>query len=106
MTLNKRGNETPILQYPPDEIGDGSATVATAGTRVQLSTTSIPSKRILVTASKDNSGDVYVGGETVATGRGKLLVPLQDVWLDLDNVNKVYVDAETSADKVEYLYVV
>lgn len=105
MTLAKRRDEYPMTEYPPDSIGDGSATVTTAGTRVQLTTTSTPCKKVLITANGANSGNIWVGGATVANGRGKQLVPLQDVEIWIDNLNKIYVDSTSDGDSVSYLFV-
>lgn len=103
--LAKRRNEQEIVEAPPDSIGDGSQTVAIAGTRVQLTTTATPCKKVLITANGANSGNIWVGGATVANGRGKQLVPLQDVEIWIDDLSKVYVDATTSLDGVSYVYV-
>lgn len=105
MSLSKRRSEYPTTIYPPDGIGDGSATVTTAGSRVQLSPTSTVCKKVLITANGANSGNIWIGGSTVANGRGKQLVPLQDVWIEIDNLNKVYVDATSNSDGVHYVYV-
>ena len=105
MTLSKRRDEYPITVYPPNGIGDGSQTVTTAGTRVQLSTTSIACKEVLITALGSNSGNIWVGGITVANGRGKQLVPIQDIKLQIDDLSKIYIDATSSGDGVAYVYV-
>lgn len=97
---------TEILETPPDTIGDGTTTVSIAGTRVQLSTTSTGCKKVLISAKQGNTGDMWIGGSTVAANRGKRLVPMQDVWIAIDNLNKVYVDAATGGDGVEYVYIV
>ena len=105
MSLEKRIGETPIIEFPPDTIGDGTQTVATAGVRVQLSTTSVRCKKVLITAKGGNSGNIYIGGITIASGRGKQLVPLQDVEIEIDNLNLIYIDATSSGDGCSYVYV-
>jgi len=105
MSLTIRRNDFGIMEYPPDAIGDGSQTVTTAGIRVQLTTTSTACKKVLITANGANSGNIWVGGVTVANGRGKQLVPLQDVEIWIDDLSKIYIDATSSLDGVHYLYV-
>ena len=84
-------------------IGDGSKTVITAGVRVQLST-SVACKKVLITANGANSGNIWVGGITVANGRGKQLVPLQDIEVEIDDLSKIYIDSTSSGDSVSYVY--
>lgn len=105
MTLAKRRSEYEMSEYPPDSIGDGSKTVTTAGTRVQLIVTATPCKKVLITALGANSGNIWVGGSTVANGRGKQLVPLQDIEIWIDDLSKIYIDATSSGDGVAYVYV-
>lgn len=105
MTLAPRRNDFQIAEYPPDSIGDNSQTVTTAGVRVQLTTTSTPCKKVLITALGSNSGNIWVGGATVANGRGKQLVPLQDIEIWIDDLSKIYIDATSDGDSVGYLYV-
>lgn len=106
MSLAKGRDETPVLERPPDVIGDGGATVATAGTAVQLSTTDTPCKKVEIYALATNTGNVFVGGTTVSSARGAVLEQARSVVLWIDNLNKIYVDAASSADGVSYVYVV
>lgn len=85
-------------------LGDGSKNVTSAGTRVQLSTTSIPCKWVIITAKVGNTGTIYIGGITIATGRGKPLVNLQEIMIDINDVSKVWMDADTSSDGVTFCY--
>lgn len=87
-------------------IGDGSAVVATAGSRVQLSTSEVPPiTAVLIVAKAANAGTIWVGGSTVAAGRGRPLVPLQSEWVSINSLTKVYLDADTNGDGVTYLWV-
>jgi len=105
MSIAKRRDEYPITVYPADAIGDGSATVTTAGTRVQLTTTATPCKKVRITANGANTGNIFVGGSTIASGRGKSLVPLQDVEIEIDDLSKVYLDSSVNGEGVHYVYV-
>jgi hypothetical protein len=105
MSLQIRRNDFGVSIYPADEIGDGSQTVTTAGTRVQLTTIITPCRKVLITANGANSGNIWVGGSTVANGRGKQLVPLQDIEIEIDDLSKIYIDASVSSEGVHYVYV-
>jgi hypothetical protein len=89
-------------------IGDGRTTVTNTGTRVQLSLTSVPCKKVVITGEDDNTGVVVVGGATVvaaqATRRGTPLVALQSDVFFVDNLNKLYIDATVSTEGVTYVY--
>ena len=106
MSLAKGRDETPILERPPDTIGDGSATVTTAGTAVQLTSTDTPCKKIEIFAKADNTGNIFVGGTTVSSTSGAVLEQARSISLWIDNVNKVYIDSEYDGDGVGYVYVV
>ena len=88
--------------------GDGIQTVTTAGTRVQLSSTSIPCKRVFVQANSANTGVIAVGGITVvaaeATRRGLALFPTQGDWFNVSDVSYLYIDSTVNGEKVNYYY--
>lgn len=89
-------------------IGDGRQTVTTAGTRVQLSTTSVSCNKVLITGETDNTGTVVVGSSSVvaalATRRGTPLEAYQGIMLEVDNLNKVYLDSTVNGEGVTYVY--
>lgn len=88
--------------------------VATAGTRVALSSTKLMSSHVLIKARPNNSGIVYVGGSDVAAANGYHLAANAEVKLsdliapnsnELLNLADVYIDAATNGDGVRVLYV-
>lgn len=89
--------------------GDGNRTVATAGTRVQLSSTPLQVERVDVSAKETNTGTIVVGGDTVvaslSTRRG---IPLNagDVYcIDMPaDLNRIYIDATVSGDSVTFAW--
>lgn len=97
----------PGLDNPAGSIISGRATVASAGTRVQLSTTSTAVLSIAVQAATDNTSAVTVGGPDVvgaiATRKGIALAAGASISLDVNDLSKVYVDAITSGDDVTYI---
>lgn len=82
----------------------GAKTVTTAGTRVQLVASSTACTKIIMTAEDDNTGKIYYGGSTVSSSVGDYLFPAQKITLEIDDVNKVYIDAETNGDGVKFTY--
>lgn len=89
-------------------VGDGTQTVTTAGTRVQLSATSVSCKRLIIQAMDNNSGTIVVGGSTCAAAvgsrQGLALYSSQSAVFLVDNLNLLYIDSTESGDKVSYYY--
>lgn len=97
-------NGADASQIASSSVGDGSKDVTTAGTRVQLSSSSVPCKWVAITAKEANTDTIWVGGATVANGSGKPLVSLQETVLYVSNLNKVYLDSEVNGEGVTYIY--
>ena len=89
-----------------DTIGDGTATITTTASPVQLSGSSVACKRVFVQAHEENTGTVVVGGSTVVAAlagrRGFALFPTQGEWFKTSNLNLLWVDSTQSGDKVHY----
>ena len=89
-------------------VGDGTVTVTTAGTRVQLSATSVPCKKVFIQAHESNTGTIVVGGSTCVAAlvgrRGKALFPTQGDTFFVSDLNLLYIDSTVSLDKVNYYY--
>ena len=87
-------------------VGDGTALVTTAGTRVQLP--DVACKRVSIQALSDNAGTVVVGGVTVvaaiATRRGFRLFQTQGEWFNVSNLNLLYIDSTQNGDSITYFY--
>jgi len=81
------------------------ATVAAAGTAVQLPDISVGEAcELIVKAKRTNSGIIKVGESEVQAQAGKFtLEPGEAVKLRISNAGKVYIDAEISGDKVEII---
>jgi len=88
----------------PLDVMSGRKTVAVAGTAEPLG----PDTEILsvtVKALSGNSGNIYVGDEDVNSGNGYVLAPGEAVDVEIDNLKKVYIDADVSGDGVCWLAV-
>ena len=84
-------------------VGSGTKTVTTAGTAVQLSTTSVPCKRVWVQKSGDSTGIISVGDSTVTTD-GRRLFYSQGDWFNVSDLNLLYINSTASGDSVSYYY--
>ena len=85
-----------------------TATVTSAGTRVQLSSSPEHIGSISVTAAADNAGDIYFGGDDVSSTVGKTLAPGQTIIVRAQEgktflLSDFYVDAANNDDKVEWV---
>lgn len=87
-----------------DILVGGSRTVTTAGTRVQLSTTSVPCIDLIVQAVFGITGRIYVGGPNVSSTAGVYLSAGQSLPINTDNLNKVWLDSTVNAEGVTYVY--
>lgn len=97
---------------PANNNGDGTQTVTTLGTRVQLHADR-PCKRVWVQSHEDNGaltngGLVTVGGSGVvaasASRSGRALYPTNGEWFEINNLNLLWIDSVDDGAKVHYYY--
>lgn len=93
--------------YIPTRVNVGKQTVPTPGTPVALASVPTPCSAVIITAYGANMGMVAIGGTGVSiTGSlGAVLSPLGSFKIDINDVSKVYVDAEVADDGVNFTYV-
>lgn len=89
----------------PSNISDNSKDVTTAGTRVPLVASTTACRYVIITAKESNSDTIWIGGATVAAGRGRPLVALQSEKLDIDDVSKIYIDSVVNGEGCTFAYV-
>jgi hypothetical protein len=91
-------------------IYSGEVNVATAGTRVQLSSSRVPCSWVLVQSKRTNTQYVHVGGVNVDSSNGTELVPFDSVLFpplgdttpyDLAHI---WVDADVNGEGVKFTY--
>lgn len=79
-------------------------TVTTAGTRVQVTSSSILVRQATFRPLVTNSGEVYIGDDGVSSSDGFPISPGDSYTLRPHNgvldLAQIYVDADTSGDKV------
>lgn len=86
-------------------IGTFIRNVTTAGTALQVSTTSVPCAHVVLNARLGNTNPVVVGDANVVAAnvgqRGIVLVPGNNpVMIEIQNLNLLYVDSQTNGDGV------
>lgn len=88
---------------PATIVGNGKTTVTTAGTAVVLgSSTAIVS--VTVRALASNTNKIYVGSASVSSSNGFQLSPQESISLDINNLSKIFIDADTNGEGVSYIY--
>ena len=102
------GSQAQYVKQPSvtDRLKSGGKTVTTAGTRVQLSTSSVNCIDLIVQAKRSNTGRIYIGGSDVANddAHGIYLTAGQSISLNITNLNQVYLDSSVSGEGVAYTY--
>ena len=87
--------------------------VTTAGTRVRLSDSDLWTREVVIQA-KDNTDDLYVGGDDVSSSNGLILQPLKSFTIsdlllkgtnEQFNLKDVWIDSVVNGDGVRVLYV-
>lgn len=92
-------------QGGPKSIGDGSQTVTTAGTRVQLIVASTPCRYVYVTGLPTNTDLIWLGGVTVAAGRGVPLIASQFQRFEINDVSKLNMDSVVNGEGCAFAFV-
>lgn len=101
----------PLAQIKADVKGeprtvaaDGSKDVASAGTAVALSATSVLFKSLIVQAKEANTQKIAVGGSTIDMTRGTILVPLSSKEFKDGDLADIFIDANVSGEGVTFSY--
>lgn len=90
-----------INQSVASAIKNNQVTVGTS--RTSLGSNTSLKFGVVVRADPSNTGNVYVGNSGVTTSSGYLLAPGDAISIEIDNVNKVYVIADTANQKVYWI---
>lgn len=90
-------------------IGNGRGICDAAGTANQITTTTTPCKVIVFTAETNNTGAVVLGGsttvdETIGTRSGTPLFAGDSMTMEIDDISKVYIDANVTGDGCTFTY--
>ena len=104
--VDENGTQIVPMEGAASAVGDGTTTVTTAGTRVQLTAQSC--SKVRIQAHESNTGTIVVGGSTTVAAlsgrRGIALYATQSEIFWVNNLNLLYVDATVSGDKVNWYF--
>ena len=94
---------------PAQSIVTGTKTVTTAGTAVQLSTSSVACKYVMLNADEGNTGGlVFVGDSSVTalsgSQQGLQITPTANLKVEINNLNELWVDSQEDGDQLCYAY--
>lgn len=98
-----------MMNLRAESIGSANRVVTTAGTQVQLTTTSTPAVWVIITAAPANGGNITIGGpdvdgtadaESGMTLDGGQTTPL----LPITDLADIWIDTSNSGDEVGYIY--
>ena len=87
----------------PNWVKGGNKNVTTAGTAVQLTTTSTPCKAVLIRAKAANTNNVYFGDSSV-DNTYTYLSAYEWASIAVSDVSHVYIDSDTNGEGVTYSY--
>lgn len=87
----------------PSTISNGVKAVTTAGTRVALAASTACSY-VIVVANPTNTGNIFIGGSGVTSANGVPLSAGLSIVIPIDNLSKVFIDAEVSGEGVGFCY--
>lgn len=87
----------------PSFCGCASVVVAAAGTRVALGATAC--RTVVIKAKAANTGNIYVGGATVAAANGFPLQAGEVVSLSIHMLSSIYIDSDVNGEGVNIIYV-
>lgn len=94
----------PVSLMGNSTVGTGTKAVTTAGTRVQLSVASVPTKKIYIQGLQTNTKAIYIGDSTVASSNGQFIFATQTFISTASNLNLLYLDSDVNGESVVYFY--
>lgn len=83
----------------------GHKTVTTAGTQVQLSSSSAVFGACTIKALSTNTGSIWVGLSSVSSSDGFELDASESISIDIQGIAHIYIDSDTNGEGVSYLCV-
>jgi hypothetical protein len=88
-------------------IGSGKKIISTAGVKETLVSSSTPCKEVLIMALPDNTGEIWIGDNNVSASSkiGIVLYKNDAVSIQIDNLQKIYLDATVDGEGVSYIYI-
>lgn len=82
---------------------NGQTPVTVAGTAEALAASQPLMNGVLIKALDDNTNLVYVGNSSVDSTNGYILLADASVFVEIDDLAKVFIDVDTSGEGVSWL---
>jgi len=102
-----QGAETPNVDVAsitlPSAVYNGQKTVTTAGTAEALASSQELVSGVRIKALSGNAGNIYVGDSSVDSSNGFVLGAGEEIFVEIDDLAKVYIDADNNGEGVSYL---
>lgn len=101
---NSIGGVTLNSYVPPAAVLHNQVSLPTANTRVALAATSTPCRGVTIKnpLAGGNTDSIWIGSITVTVGNGYELAAGESLFLDIDNLNKIYAVAAVNSKSVQY----
>ena len=101
---------TPGIGSAFGSITSGTTTIATSGTAVQITTSSVPVPGVWVGSDENNAGLIVVGVSSVVgtagAQQGIMVEPAgNSIFIPVNNLNLLWVDASQNGDKAVWAYI-
>lgn len=95
-----------LLKQGYSKATSGQKTITTAGTKERITDQHISIAQILIRALTDNTGQIYIiFSETKTGSEGYTLDAGENVTIPIDDLSKIYLDAETNGEGVCFITV-
>lgn len=95
-------NPVPTSSVGLSSVTTGQKTVTTAGTQVVLAA-STSCSGVTIRALTANTGIIYVGDSSVDSTNGFQINATQEVFVKIDDINKVYIDSSVNGEGVSWI---
>lgn len=92
-----------VTALQPTSVTHGQKTVAAAGTAEALGSSTALLSGVRIKALAANTGNIYVGGSSVSSSDGFVLAAGEEVFIEIDDLATVYIDADTNGEGVSYI---
>jgi len=101
--ITKGGPNAPVKGAPATTVLMGQKTVASAGTAERMHTSSVLEAGVYIKALAGNGGNIFVGNESVTSANGYALDAGESVFVEIDDVSKIWIDTDNATDGVYFL---
>lgn len=97
---------SPATSTIASSIANGSKNVTTAGTAETLVAATTACKKVDIMALDTNTGKIWIGGSTIdkTAKNGKYIFAAQSYTIEIDDLVKIYIDADTNGEGVVFTY--